>query len=141
MGMDLRWIVPHVQTKRYFLGDGYVKRFKFSESGFTLIEILIAVGILALLAGIAVPTVAVLLSNSEDKAEAGELSNIQAAVDSMMADQELESITEVINPTNDMANSFPGSAPYLNPNYLRTTTTRCAYTVKSDGTVKQSNCP
>jgi len=118
-----------------------VKHFKFNENGFTLIEILIAVGILALLAGIAVPTVAVLLSNSEDKAEAGELSNIQAAVDSLMADQELEAVTAVATATKDMTNSFPGSNPRLNPNYLRTATTRCSYTVTSDGTVAQADCP
>jgi prepilin-type N-terminal cleavage/methylation domain-containing protein len=116
----------------------HVKNLRFNQKGFTLIEILIAVGILALLAGIAVPTVAVLLSNSEDKAEKGELSNVQAAVDSMMADKELESITAT-NAIKDMTN-FPSGTP-LHPEYLRTPETRCLYSVSSVGAVLQGDCP
>ena len=115
---------------------------RFNQRGFTLIEILIAVGILALLAGIAVPTVAVLLSNSEDKAEKGEWANVQAAVDSMMADKELESITAVITAIKDMKN-FPSGTP-LYPDYLRTEFTRCVYKVESNGRVPepvQGDCP
>ena len=117
-----------------------MKRITFGEKGFTLIEILIAVGILALLAGIAVPTVGVLLGNSETKAEAAELSNVQAAVDSLMADQEMETITAVAVASSDMT-AFPGAAPRLNPNYLRSAATRCTYTVATDGTVTQGTCP
>lgn len=119
-----------------------MKQFRFGQSGFTLIEILIAVGILALLAGIAVPTVAVLLSQSKDKAEEGEWSNVQTAIDSMMANKESESITEVNNPTNDMTNFPPGSPLY--PDYLRTDRTRCFYTVEFNGRVPTpglSDCP
>jgi len=124
------------------MGGLNVRHFRFNQKGFTLIEILIAVGILALLAGIAVPTVAVLLSNSEDKAEAGELSNVQAAVDSMMANMELEDITAVITATKDMK-AFPGSDPRLYPDYLRVEFTHCAYTVASNGKVNQpaGGCP
>ncbi|MDA0735302.1 MAG: type II secretion system protein [Chloroflexi bacterium] len=117
-----------------------MKRITFSEKGFTLIEILIAVGILALLAGIAVPTVGVLLGNSETKAEAAELSNVQAAIDFLMADQEMATITAVAVASSDMT-AFPGAAPRLNPNYLRSTSTRCEYTVTAGGTVSQASCP
>ncbi len=67
-----------------------LNRISFDEKGFTLVEILIAVGILAILAAIAVPTVGSLLSSSANKAELGELANVQAALDSLMADQEME---------------------------------------------------
>lgn len=112
-----------------------------SELGFTLVEILIAVAILAMLAAIAVPTVGGLLGNSKNKVESAELANVQAAVDSLMADVELESVAAVTTPTNDMANSFPGAAPHLSPGYLRQAATRCSYILATDGTVTQTSCP
>ena len=118
-----------------------MKHTKSSQQGFTLVEILIAVAILAMLAAIAVPTVGGLLGSSESKVESAELANVQAAVDSLMADLELESVAAVVTETNDMANAFPGASPRLSPGYLRKATTRCNYTLATDGTVTQTSCP
>ena len=65
------------------------------ESGFTLVEILIAVAILAIVAAVAVPTVATIKSRSETKANAGELMNVASALHSMMSDQEQDSVTAI----------------------------------------------
>ena len=111
------------------------------QHGFTLVEILIAVAILAVVSAIAIPAVGSLMGNSETKAESGELANIQSAVDALMADQEMEIITAVTTATNDMAAGFPGAAPRLSPGYLRQSTTRCNYTVTASGVVTQATCP
>ncbi len=122
--------------------------------GFTLVEILIAVGILAILAGIAVPVVNHLTGTSETNAAAAELSNVQSAVDSLMADQDLASLpNSVTTATSDMA-QFPdwqASSPYgyvLYPStnyrnsdtdkFMRKSTTKGTYTAAADGTVTQA---
>ncbi len=118
-----------------------IGRILSEQHGFTLVEILIAVAILAVVSAIAIPAVGSLMGNSETKAESGELANIQSAVDALMADQEMETIKAVTVATNDMAASFPGAAPRLNPGYVRQTTTRCNYTVTASGVVTQDTCP
>ncbi len=116
-----------------------------SERGFTLAEILIAMAILGIVAAIAIPTVANIKSRSETKANAGELSNIQVALDSMMSDQEIESVTAIAqaNATNNMA-IFPAAANRLNGgangDYIRQTTTKCNYYVSATGIVSQDPC-
>ncbi len=116
------------------------------ERGFTLVEILIALAILGVVAAIAVPTVANIKSRSEVKANSGELANVQGALDSMMSDQELETVTVVLeaNETDDMG-AFPSVALRLNGgndgDYLRTATTKCKYYISAGGEVSQdSSC-
>lgn len=128
---------------RVMKGGEIVKKFLRGQRGFTLMEILIAVGILAILAGVAVPTVAHLRSNAEANAAKGELSNVQAAMDSMMSDQGLESVTQVTseNATATMT-AFPSASHPLNGDatygdYIRTSTTRYKYYCDTDGTVHQ----
>ena len=120
-------------------------KFLSSERGFTLVEILIAMAILGIVAAIAIPTVANIKSRSETKANAGELSNIQVALDAMMSDQEIESVTAIAqaNATNSMA-IFPAAANRLNGgangDYIRQTTTKCNYYVSATGIVSQDPC-
>ncbi len=123
------------------------------QRGFTLVEILIAVGILAILVAIATPVVAHLTGNSKTKAAAAELANIQSAVDSLMADQDLGSLANpVTTATNNLA-QFPdwqttspyGYVLYPSTNYrnsdtdkfLRKSTAKGTYTAASDGTITQ----
>ncbi len=123
------------------------------ERGFTLVELLIAVGILALMAGIAVPVVAHVRGGTETDAAAAELSNIQAAVDAMMADQDLAALPNpVTTATSNMA-QFPdwqASSPYgyvLYPStnyrnsdtdkFMRKSTMTGTYTATADGTITQ----
>lgn len=120
-----------------------VRKFLSGKRGFTLVEILIAMAILGIVAAVAIPTVANIKSRSEAKANAGELSNVQAALDAMMSDQEIEAVGLVTIGTNNMG-GFPSALNRLNGgstgDYMRQTTTKCNYTVTTTGLVSQSSC-
>ena len=71
-----------------------IRRFLKSQRGFTLIELLVAVGILAILAGVAVPVALKFTGTSQEKSALAELANVQVAVDAMMADQGLGALPD-----------------------------------------------
>ncbi len=113
-----------------------MRRIHRGKGGFTLVELLVAAGILAILAAVAVPTVASFISSSHDDAAAAELSNVQTALDSMMADRGLESVTAVTTATSAMT-GFPSATNPLS-DYLRASTTKGTYTVTVGGVVTQA---
>ncbi len=133
---------------------GETMRFLRGQRGFTLVEILIAVAILAVLAGIAVPVVIHLRGGSETSAAEAELSNIQAAVDAMMSDQGLESLSNPVTTATSDMKKFPdwesdtagGYVLYPDTKYknsdtdkfIRQATTTGTYTCAADGTVTQA---
>ena len=59
------------------------------QGGFTLIELLVVIGILAVLAAVAIPAYSRFFGEGELEANASELSNIQASMDAMMAHHRL----------------------------------------------------
>ena len=65
------------------------------KEGFTLIELLVVIGILAVLAAVAIPAYSRFFGEGEVEANAAELSNIQAAMDAMMANHRLLYVDEV----------------------------------------------
>ena len=106
------------------------------EKGFTLVELLIVFSLLALLAAIAIPSVATLVGYGEAQSLATEESIVQTAVDCMMAVENLGvgECPPVATWENDMA-SFPSSDYPLYPEYLRDATTAYYYQVTANGTV------
>ncbi len=82
------------------------------------------------------PTVANFISSSHDDAAVAELSNVQTAVDAMMADRGLEAVTAVTTATSDMT-GFPSATNKLS-DYLRASTTNGTYTVTVGGAVTQA---
>ena len=103
------------------------------KGGFTLVELLVACGILAILAAVAVPTVANFISHSHEDAAAAELSELQTTMDGMMADKGLEGVTAVTTATSDMT-GFPSATNPLS-DYLRQSTTNGTYTCTSSGRI------
>ena len=116
-------------------------------------EVLVTVGILALLAGVAVPVVMSLRGGAATDAAAAETSMVQAAVDALMADQKLVTFPNPVTTATNNMSQFPdwsATAPYgyvLYPStnyrnsdadkFLRKSTTAGTYTCSADGTVTQ----
>jgi len=77
---------------------------KEEERGFSLIEQLVTVGILGILAAVAIVNVVVFTGRGESEAAETELKNIQTAVSAMMVDNQLATLPNpVTTPTNDMS--------------------------------------
>jgi len=86
---------------------------KKGQRGFTLIELLIVVAILGVLAAVVIPNVGRFIGAGESEAKETEFSNIQAAVHSMMVDNELQSLpVPVAVGTADMQ-AFPEATETL----------------------------
>lgn len=107
------------------------EKMRRGEEGFTLVELLVVMAILAVLVGIVLANFTGLLSGSQTKAASSELNIVQTAVDVKMANESLTSVTAVTSATNSMT-TFG-----LYPTYMRGSATKGTYTMTSAGVVTQ----
>ena len=118
-----------------------------SQYGLTLTELLIALGILALMAGVIIPIVSHLKTGTETTGAEAELNEIQAAVDSMMADLMINTLPDPVGSATNNMGAFPDDNYVLHGNttlsvhYTRKETTTYYYTCSSDGQVTQFTSP
>jgi prepilin-type N-terminal cleavage/methylation domain-containing protein len=114
----------------------FLKKGHRDNSGFTLIELIIVVGIIGVLAAVVLPNVSGLVGTGEEEGSKAEWVTIQTAMDTMMAK---EGLTEV-NATSatDNMSSFPTGNP-LYPDYLRTQTSTGTYSCDDTGQVSQAS--
>ena len=68
-------------------------RVEEDQKGFTLIEMLVVVGIIVALAAIVVPLVISFAGSGEAAAQAGEVETVQTAIQSLMVDNDLFAVT------------------------------------------------
>jgi len=109
------------------------------EGGFTLVELLVVVAILGILMAIVLANFTGLLSGSKTTANEAELNIVQTAVDVKMAAESLSTVTAVTVATDDMTSAAGGFDLY--PDYMRSDTSNCTYTMVVDGTVSPGTCP
>lgn len=104
------------------------------EAGFTLVELLIVLAILAVLVAVVLPNFTGLLGKSQTTAADAERTIVQTAVDAKMAADGLATTTAITTATTDMTDSGFG----LYPTYMRGTATKGTYTVDTTGEVTQA---
>ena len=112
----------------------FMKRIHRGNKGFTLVELLVVIAILGVLAAIALPNFAGVISKGETEAASSELVTVQTAVDVMMAYSGLTSVN-VTAATSDMGTFPTGNVLY--PNYMRTGNTTGTYSTDATGLVTQ----
>ena len=88
-----------------------------NQKGFTLIELLIVIGILGTLAAIAIPSYSRLFGEGGEEANLAELTNIQAAMDMMLAQNGLPLLDAETLGTRDFSALPKGTMTLPEPLY------------------------
>jgi prepilin-type N-terminal cleavage/methylation domain-containing protein len=116
-----------------------------NQKGFTLVELVVVLGIMAALAAVVVPVVARFAGKGDTEANKTEVKMVQAAFDLYMSDNARTTITGSSTSTNAWSTVDPASvSKTMYPTYLRQSTTKCSYTWAADGTVTRvvnAACP
>ncbi|MCH8063207.1 MAG: type II secretion system protein [Chloroflexi bacterium] len=84
-----------------------VSRLRKSEKGFTLVELLVVVGIIVALAAVIIPNVSRFTGKGNEGALSAEAENVQAAMDTMMADHGITGVT-----ANDLGTASNATASW-----------------------------
>ena len=78
------------------LGEKEQSGTTLGQRGFTLVELLVVIGIIVALAGVTVPLVTKFTGSGKDGAMAAERETVQTAMNAMMAEQDITTVTAVV---------------------------------------------
>ena len=123
-----------------------IPRLTTGESGFTLVELLVVVGIIVALAAIIIPAVAAFSGKGEEGGREAELTSVQAAMDGSMAEMGLTVVDDIADGVTTAVNSWTaldldpdGTATLYLSSYLRGDPTEFWYCFDSAGFVRQDS--
>ena len=111
------------------------------DSGFSLMELLVAIGIMAAIAAITVPLVSRFASSGESGAMTSEKESIQTAIDTYIAENTISALPsgDFNDPGGSVTNSFSGGAGTLDLSAaLRKATSTFYYCWDSTGKVTKN---
>lgn len=125
------------------LSKSLAARIRKHQAGFTLVELLIVVGIIVALGAVIIPNVIQFADRGDQGAQAAEADSVQTAIDTYMADQTPPLATlpggDFPTATDNSTNNF-GAGGILNlTGYLRNTTTVYYYCWDSAGVVTRQD--
>lgn len=107
---------------------GMVNRFWSGQIGFTLVELLVVVGIIVALSAVIVPSVAQFADRGDTGAQSAELDSIQSALDTYMADSGLVVVPALELATDTSTNDFSTATGLIDLElFLRDSTTAYFY--------------
>ena len=125
-----------------------VRRVRDGEPGFTLIEMLIVVGIITALAITIVPQVVQFAGRGAEGSKETELNTVRSAISGLLAEETITSITATSGGVRDWTLDHFGvtvppnaSTLALSPAYLRQASTTYWYCIGTTGGVTQHNLP
>jgi type IV pilus assembly protein PilA len=105
---------------------GFLKKFVAKvtkgQGGFTLIEMIVVVGIIAVLAAVIVPNIDKFIGAGEEGAKDAEWESVQTAMNAMMAEESITTVAVTgVNAINDWSTK-PAAAPQALATYLQGST-------------------
>ncbi len=107
------------------------------QSGFTLVELLVVVGIIVALATVSVVAVSQFSGKGDEGARSAELATVQSAMDTMMADVAIQTVTASTTGSSGASDftSVPTEGALLS--YLRDNPTVYKYCWNASGKITQ----